>query len=615
MTTIAINQLSRPVLSPLPCSALIRSAPASATRAPDHVRTMQALADANLIVENSPTVLFRMSVGKMRRIIFLSKNVSRYGYEAEEFISGARSWESIVVPEDLQRILVEGQAHIAAGHERFMQQYRVVAGDGAIRWVEVQNTPFRDAAGKFIGYQGVVNEITERKEAEQRILELAQFDSLTGLANRRLFKERLTHELTRCARGQTACAVHLVDLDHFKDINDTLGHAVGDALLRAVADRLKHQVRGGDTIARLGGDEFAVLQTDAQDATTATLLAQKLVDELAQPFAVEGHQIHVSASVGAAVSASDHESEVLVRNADMALYQVKEDGRNGYRLHTDRMSDELTERVSIAADLRRALERNELFLEYQPQVDGRTGALVGLEALVRWHHPERGVLPPGVFIPVAELSGQIVELDRWVLRAALKQAQAWRSADLAVPRIAVNVSALQFKAHGFEATIDAALTESGCCGSQLEIEITESVLMSASERHDHLLQRLRDKGISIAIDDFGTGYSSFASLSQLRPHRLKIPHQFVSRMLTERSNRAIVDAIVGMANAIGIDVVAEAVEHPAQVQSLLRKGCIVMQGSHLGRPQTAAGISMLLHPTAASPRHASRSGADRLQAA
>jgi diguanylate cyclase len=425
-----------------------------------------------------------------------------------------------------------------------------------------------------------------------------------------VFKQRLTHELARCRRSQTECAVHLIDFDHFKDVNDTLGHAVGDALLRSVADRLKSQLRGCDTLARLGGDEFAVIQAEPTNDTAAALLAQKLVDELVRPFSIDGHQIHVSASIGIAMCTGHQEGdEAIVRNADMALYQAKESGRNAYRLHTGRMSQELNERVGVAADLRRALERHELFLEYQPQVDGRTGRIVGLEALVRWRHPARGVLAPGQFIPVAELSGQIVELDRWVLRTALRQAQTWRASGLIVPRIAVNASALQFKAHGFEHALDAALRESGCAGSQLELEITESVLMSANERHDQLLQRLREKDIAIAIDDFGTGYSSFASLSQLQPDRLKIPHQFISRMLQGGSNRAIVAAIVSMAQAIGIDVVAEAVESSGQVNALLRQGCVVMQGFHFGPPQGADTIAALLHPPTTAPMFVRSEGA------
>jgi diguanylate cyclase (GGDEF)-like protein len=352
------------------------------------------------------------------------------------------------------------------------------------------------ADGQYLGHIWRFRDVTGRKRAEEHAVKLALYDAVTGLANRRSFMDRLTQELARSARGGPMIAVHFLDLDHFKDVNDTLGHPVGDKLLTAVAERLTSNLRAGDTIARFGGDEFAILQTDVKDQSAAMLLAGKLIEQIAVPYTIDGHEIRTAASIGVVVApGAAVEAEELLRNADTALYQAKDEGRGIYRLHTEAMGEAVRERVRIANDLRRALDSDEFVLEYQPQVSEPAGArLWGLEALVRWQHPARGLLMPGQFLPVAESTGLIVSLDRWVLRAALRQIRQWIRQGLKPVRVAVNLSSAQFKTQDLEDELAAALAEFGVPAQYLEIEITESALIELSERDNALLRRLRDQG-------------------------------------------------------------------------------------------------------------------------
>ncbi|MGA2816097.1 MAG: EAL domain-containing protein [Xanthobacteraceae bacterium] len=468
------------------------------------------------------------------------------------------------------------------------------AKDGRLFWVELSIRPARFGGRDFL--LTTAREISRRKEAEGQLKRLAQFDLLTGLANRGVFVAEVTRAIERAHRDERTFAVLYLDLDHFKDVNDTLGHPIGDQLLRSVAQRLQANVRTTDTLARFGGDEFALLMTDIGDPTDAGVLADKLLQIMAKPFLLGGNQIQSGVSIGIATYEPDvPEAETLLAHADVALYRAKSEGRHTYRFFTGAMDAEVRKRVALTSELQAGIAAGQLFLLYQPQVDMETSRLVGLEALVRWNHPTRGVILPGEFLPVAERSGLIVNLGNWVLRSACRQAGQWLETGVALPPVAVNVSALQFKApRELEKEIEAALAETGLPRGSLEIEMTETALMGTSSGHDNVVERLRARGLRIAIDDFGTGYSSLLYLRRFPVDRIKIAQEFVKHIGIEPNDTAIVKAAIGLARELGIGVMAEGVETADQVRLLHEWGCRQAQGFYFAAPMPAEDVLPLL---------------------
>jgi diguanylate cyclase (GGDEF)-like protein len=382
----------------------------------------------------------------------------------------------------------------------------------------------------------------------------------------------------------------------FKDVNDTLGHPIGDLLLKAVGERLRHTVRDSDRVARFGGDEFAILARDLTDPTDAGILAEKLLTSLATPFALKGHEVHASASIGATLSDSDNgDAEALLAHADVALYRAKAEGRRTFRFFTNSMDVDVRQRVALLADLREAIRQKQLFLMYQPQVDLATGALVGLEALVRWRHPARGIVPPGEFIPAAENSGLIISLGHYVLGEACQQIRRWLDAGAQVPRVAVNVSPTQFKGSlelGKE--IGEILEQTAVDPSLLEIELTESTLMEASRRNNDALEDLRNRGIRIAIDDFGTGYSCLDYLRQHPASKIKIAQTFVGEITRNAGSAAITRATISLGRELGLTVIAEGVENLDQVRLLREWGCEEAQGFLFAKPLDVEAMTAAL---------------------
>ena len=441
-----------------------------------------------------------------------------------------------------------------------------------------------------------LDDISERKQNEERILQLARLDTLTGLPNRAVFAVSVQQAIARARRGGRGFAVLYLDLDHFKDINDTLGHPVGDALLKLVAERLKTNVRQMDTVARFGGDEFAILETDIGEPTDAGLLAGKILAALAAPFHIDGNEIRSGASIGIAVYGADSpDAEPLLSNADVALYRAKSEGRGTYRFFTDAMDAEVRSRVSLGNDLRAAIGTPQLFLDYQPQVESATGRIVGVEALARWRHPKRGIISPSEFIPAAEKNGLIVALGHWVLWEACRQAAEWRAAGIAPGIMAVNLSALQFKTpQELENDVIAALAATGLPAHMLELEITESVLMGASQSHNDVLVQLREMGVRLAIDDFGTGYSSLDYLRRFPMDRMKIAQEFVLHLGAESGSAAVVKATIGLAHELGIDLIAEGVETEEQLRLIESWGCREVQGYYFARPMSPQTLEPLL---------------------
>ena len=432
----------------------------------------------------------------------------------------------------------------------------------------------------------LVQDITERRAAEARIAHLAQHDALTGLPNRVQFRARLHDSLMLAQRGQPFALLYL-DLDHFKQVNDTLGHPVGDKLLREVTARLKGTLRDSDVVARLGGDEFAIIQNCAQQPESSTVLAQRLVSLLSAPYEVDGHRIVIGTCVGIAQGPTDGGSaDELLKNADLALYRAKAEGRGTWRFFEPEMDARMQARRQLEMDLRAALEGDQFEILYQPLVDTGRMALNGFEALLRWHSPTRGMVSPGEFIPLAEETGLIVPIGAWVLREACKAATAWPEP----VSVAVNVSAVQFRQPRFVDTVSAALKGSGLDPSRLELEVTETIMLQDNAQTIAQLHRLRRLGVRISMDDFGTGYSSLSYLRSFPFDKIKIDQSFI-RDLDKRSEaQAIVRAIAGLGQSLGMRTTAEGVESRDQLQHIRTVGCTDAQGYLFGRPMATARL-------------------------
>lgn len=466
---------------------------------------------------------------------------------------------------------------------------------------ETHTTPLRDVAGRLTGVAGAAYDLTEHKRLEQQLAHQAFHDALTGLPNRALFLDRLVHALARAERCCSSVAVLFVDLDNFKVVNDSLGHAAGDALLSAVAQRLSACLRPGDTIARLGGDEFTVLVEDVGELEVATEIGAQIADALRRPLVVQGHTLFVSASIGVAQSglamgvARTAQADDLLREADIAMYQAKNGGKSRCAVFDRRMNAEVMERLELEGDLRHAIAQNELVLHYQPIVSLETGALQEVEALVRWEHPRRGLIPPLRFIPIAEETGLIVPLGLWVLREACRQARVWQWEHPQEPPlvVGVNLSARQLEQPDLVAQVSAVLAETGLPAASLKLEITESVMMGNAEGMALQMRQLKALGVRLAVDDFGTGYSSMAYLSAFPLDTLKIDRAFVSK-IGEPEGQAILQAIITLAHSLHLQITSEGIETLDQCRHLQALGCERGQGYYFARPQTSEALEAIL---------------------
>jgi diguanylate cyclase (GGDEF)-like protein/PAS domain S-box-containing protein len=442
-----------------------------------------------------------------------------------------------------------------------------------------------DSGGELTHYVGVFRDITHLKRSEEKLAYLAHHDALTGLPNRTLFQARLEQCLQRAARYQRQVGLVFLDLDRFKTVNDTLGHPVGDALLKQVATVLAKQVREADTIARLGGDEFVIILDDIPALRFAANFVERLLTVFAQPFLVEGHELFVTASIGVSVYPQDGEEiDALVRHADVAMYQTKNSGRNGFSFFSATMTEGATERLRLEHDLHGALQRHEFVLHYQPQFSLETRQLMGVEALCRWNHPTLGLVPPNQFIPIAEDVGLIDRLGAWVLEESCRQMIAWDHAGFRVPRLAVNLSVRELERTNLVDEITDILQRTGITPDRLELEVTESMIMRNPEVGIQTLAALRELGVTLAVDDFGTGYSSLAYLKRLPLNRLKIDRSFVEKLTQDPNDDAIVRAILALGRSLGLETLAEGIETLAQVDFLVAEGCVEGQGYLFSRP-------------------------------
>ncbi len=470
-----------------------------------------------------------------------------------------------------------------AGHWRGEIWNRRKNGEVYPEWLTI--SAVRNESGQITHYVGVFSDISNIKQAQEQIDFLAHHDALTQMPNRTLFRDRLSHALSHATRDQRELAVLFIDLDRFKTVNDSLGHPLGDSLLQEVGARIRRTIRAGDTLARLSADEFVLLLEEHASAREAATVARKLLKALASPVNIADQELVITASIGISLHPNDgNNADTLIHHADRAMFEAKQQGRNNYQFFTQSLADGAFERLLMENALRGAVEREELVLYYQPQTDLANGRLLSLEALVRWQHPDLGLIPPGRFIGLAEEIGIIGEIGAWVLRTACRQLADWDARGDKVPRVAVNLSAQQIEREGLVVQVGKALKEFGLEAGRLELEVTESMLMRDPERSRAILTALKELGAELAVDDFGTGYSSLAYLKLLPLDRLKIDQSFVHDIGRDKNDEAIVRAIIALAHSMGLETVAEGVEQAHQAEFLAREGCGLAQGYLYSRP-------------------------------
>lgn len=516
-----------------------------------------------------------------------------YGRPVIAFHKDPGLFLNIVHPEDRERVAQMLLDLVEKGPTTI--QYRIVRPNGEVRWLEDKVAVARGPDGRPVRFDGVAHDITERKTHEAQLQYLATHDALTDLPNRNLLSDRITQAIAHVKRSGQAFGVVLLDLDRFNLINDSYGHAFGDALLLALASRLRSAVREGDTVARLGGDEFIVLLTPLDSPGKAIPAVRRLLNIFSTPFSVQNTELYSASSIGIAIYPTDGtDPETLLKNADAAMYRAKELGRNGFQFFTPEMSADAIKRLEFENAMRRALERGEFTIHYQPQVDVKTRQVTGVEALLRWQHPTLGILLPDSFIKIAEETGLIVPIGAWVLKTACAQNKAWQDAGLAHLHIGINISAKQFWEGQILHTVKRILTETGLPPDDLELEITEAVFLRDVEEAVRMISELKFMGIAVSMDNFGTGYSSFNYLRRLPIERLKIDGSFIRDLATVPNAAILLKQIIQLAHAINLRVVAEGVETKHELAFLANSKCDMAQGFYLHKPLSSTEFRQLL---------------------
>ena len=543
------------------------------------------------------------------RLLDCNESFARiFGYASREEVLRQAAWDFYVKPEDRQ-------AAVAKLLERqSLTNYEICLKrkDGSLVWVLESENLIEGPDGRLSIIEGTTIDITERKRAEEQVKHLAFHDPLTNLPNRLLFSDRLTLAVAQAHRHAQKLAVLFLDLDRFKIINDSLGHSVGDELLRQVAERIQEYVREGDTVARLGGDEFTLLVPGISAEEDAAKIARKICDAIHDPFWIDGRELFVTTSMGVAVYPADgHDAETLVRNADSAMYRAKEQGRDNYQLYTPAMNAKAVERLSLESRLRQAVANHELELHFQPFFDLKTAKVLGAEALLRWRHPELGLIPPGEFIPIAELSGLIVPIGEWVLRTACAEARKWHEKGFSGLTVSVNLSSRQFQQADLVSQVTNALNDTGLEPDKLDLEITESNAMQNAEHSINTLWGLKKQGVRISMDDFGTGYSSLNYLKRFPIDRIKLDQSFVRDLPGDKDDAAIAMAVIAMGRSLELVVIAEGVETEEQLEFLKDRDCDQLQGFLFSRPLPPDAFETFLEEDRGAGSAAARSRAAR----
>jgi diguanylate cyclase (GGDEF)-like protein/PAS domain S-box-containing protein len=559
-------------------------------RAEDAVR--QAEEKYRGMFENAVIGIFRASLdGRLMNVN--RAHAQMHGYESPE--------EMMAEVSNVARDLFVDPGQMAELADRVIRngvvrgaELEIYRKDGRKKWVRTNVSAIHNADGSVESFEGTVEDITEQKAAQERLKFLALYDALTELPHRALLQDRLENAVASARRRGVKVALLFLDLDRFKAINDLFGHAFGDVVLKEIAERLKGCVRE-HTVARVGGDEFLILMSSLEDPADAAIAANRVMDAMSAKFVIQGRTLSVGCSVGVSIFPEHGEDgDTLIRNADAAMYSAKESGRNNVRYFTHEMNVQAMERLAMDKDLRHALERKEFFLVYQPQMEIASGKITGFEALIRWNHPELGLIPPDRFISIAENNGLILPIGEWVLRTACTQARRWRDEGLCAVPVAVNVSAVQFRQEAFRGLIQRILAETGLAAECLQLELTESVLLSNADMTLSVLRDFKEMGLKLSIDDFGTGYSSFSYLKHFSVDKLKIDRSFVRDVIVDRDDAAITIAIISLAKSLGIKVIAEGVETEAQIFFLQEHRCDEIQGFYFSQPVSADGAAAML---------------------
>ena len=550
-----------------------------------HARDLTEIADADRIIENSTTILYRLDPKFPYAITYVSRNIGRYGYSQSQLLSVPGRYMELFHPDDRSAVLADIAEIIAGKTMESGSDVRIRTSTGSYGWIENRINPVRDSYHKLTALEGILIDINDQKIAQTETARLTYTDLLTDLPNRMAFMEWLQKAFAAAKQGSKPFALLYLDLDDFKDINETLGHSLGDELLKAVAQRLVDALREEDRIARVGGDEFAVLLSDVSDRAVVATFAARIISSITAPHLIGGSQMHVTVSIGISVYRGElTKPEDIMREADLALYEAKGRGRDKYVFHSEALDLAVRERVTMIEELRAALDRGEFEVYYQPQVEVPSRQIVGVEALLRWNHPSRGLLTPGRFIAIAEKTGMIGPIGQWVLAEVRRQLRIWNNEGIGPPVTSVNLSAAQLiSPSNFLRDLMQGLSADGLDPGRFELELTESLLMETTRGHGDMVNQLRALGVRIAIDDFGTGYSSLEYLLVYRVSRIKIAQQFVDGLPGDPGSAAIVRATIGLAREFGIEIIAEGVETAAQLEFLVGAGCRHIQGFYFSR--------------------------------
>lgn len=536
--------------------------------------------------------------------VYHSERFSRMlGYEPGELPDNASCWKELVHLDDRKHAREILKRYLASsGQSTYENTFRMRTKAGEWRWITARGKAHFDKQGRAVRFVGFNTDVTrlirqqqELAENQQSLQYQATHDPLTGLANRALLMDRLRHSIQKAERDNAKLALMFIDLDHFKSINDSLGHLMGDRVLKVVTRRLSKTIRAVDTLARLGGDEFTVIVENIQKAQDASLLAEKIINRIEQKISIDGHDMFLGCSIGISVYPDNGLNvEDILKNADAAMYRAKNSGRNNFQYYSVEMTDQAFDRLSMEANLRKGLRRNEFMVYYQPQIDARDNSVIGAEALVRWNSPEHGMISPGRFIPIAESSNLIVELDRYVMKTAINDFGNWYRQGMVPGVLSMNLSVKQLQQNDFLAEVVSFACESDIDPKYLELEVTEGQIMEDPEEAIAMLHSLNEVGINLALDDFGTGYSSLAYLKRLPISKLKIDQSFVRGLPDDQEDAAISRALVALANSLGLDLLAEGAENLGQVEFLRALGCNKFQGYYYGRPMPAADFEAYL---------------------
>lgn len=516
-------------------------------------------------------------------------------YEDNELQNNFEEWSSRVHPDDINWVMQV----IEEGNKKQQREkdliYRMRKKDGSYIWIHSKSITDYDKDGKPVRTIGTHIDITTMKKAEEKLNYLAKHDALTGLPNRVFFHDRLTQALQRARRNSTKIALFFIDLDHFKEINDSLGHETGDKLLKEVTQRLQATLRKVDTLARLGGDEFSVIAEDLKNEQDSVVLADKMIAALKEPITINGNLLYISSSIGISFYPRDGErSEDLLKYSDAAMYKAKQEGRNNYQFYSKEMTALAYERVFMEKEFREALQKEEFVVFYQPQINAHDESIVGMEALVRWKHPKMGLLFPDQFLHIAEETGLIVALDRIVMRQALRQLKEWQESENFQGTLSLNLSMKHLFEKDFVNVFEKILIKSGVDAHCVELEVLEHQIMDNPEEAVKTLGKIRDLGVKLSIDDFGTGYSSLAYLKRLPITKLKIDRSFVMDLPDDEEDVAITDAIIALSRSLHLEIIAEGVENKAQKDYMLEHGCEIIQGYYYSKPVEASKMQLLL---------------------